>query len=238
MSAPENNSFRRGLMHGLPIGLGYLSVSFAFGMLCVTNGLPLWTAVLISMTNLTSAGQVAGLSIMVGGGSLIEMALTQLVINLRYALMSLSLSQKMHDSVSTPRRALIAFSVTDEIFAVAASLPGTLGKRYMLGLSVLPYVGWTVGTLLGAVAGGFLPDALRSALGIALYGMFLAIIIPPAKKRKPVLLVLFIAAAASCLLRLIPLFSGNNSGFVIIIAAVAASAFGALLSPVKEEAND
>lgn len=234
MSTPDNNNFRRGFFHGMPIGLGYFSVSFAFGILCVMEGLPVWASVLISMTNLTSAGQVAGVSIMAAGGSFVEMAMTQLVINLRYALMSLSLSQKMHDSVSTPRRAFIAFSVTDEIFAVSSGQNGTLGKKYMLGLSVLPYICWTAGTLLGAVAGGFLPAELRSALGIALYGMFIAIIIPPSKKNKAVLPVLVTAAAISCLLRLVPVFSGNNSGFVIIIAAIAASALGALLFPLKE----
>lgn len=234
MNRPDNNGLKQGLLHGLPIGLGYFSVSFAFGMMCVTEGLPLWAAVLISMTNLTSAGQVAGLSVMLSCGTMLEMALTQLVINLRYALMSLSLSQKLHEKISTPRRAFIAFSVTDEIFAVASSRCGTLGGRYMLGLSALPYICWAFGTLCGAVAGSFMPPELRSALGIALYGMFIAIIIPPSKKNKAVLLVVALSAAASCLLRLAPVFDGNNSGFVIIIAAVAASVLCAWLFPVKE----
>ena len=114
------NSFKIGLKDGLPIALGYLSVSFTFGMMAVEGGLPVFTAVLISMTNLTSAGQFAGLDLILAGGAYLEMALTQLVINIRYALMSVSLSQKLHKSVNLLDRFLIAFSNTDEIFAVAS----------------------------------------------------------------------------------------------------------------------
>lgn len=128
------NSFKKGLKDGLPIALGYLSVSFTFGMMAVEGGLPVFTAVLISMTNLTSAGQFAGLDLILAGGAYLEMALTQLVINIRYALMSVSLSQKLHKSVNLLDRFLIAFSNTDEIFAVASGQKGEVGKNICMGL--------------------------------------------------------------------------------------------------------
>lgn len=230
-----HNNFAQGIRDGIPIGLGYLSVSFTFGMMAVSEGLPPWSAVLISLTNLTSAGQFAGLALIVGHGSLFEMALTQLIINLRYALMSLSWSQKLDEHVAFWHRFIIAFGNTDEIFAVSSGQPGTLGTRYMLGLMVMPYIGWGSGTLIGAVASTLMPDFLRQALGIAIYGMFLAIIVPPARESKAVRLVLGIAVAASCAFAFIPVLQAVGSGFVIIICAVAASAAGAWLFPVTGE---
>lgn len=178
----ENNSFRKGITHGLPICLGYLSVAFAFGIFAGGYGLNLFEALAISMTNVTSAGQLAAVPIIAAGGSVAELALSQLVINLRYALMSVSLSQKFGKNISTADRFLIAFVNTDEVFAVAASQKGTVGKKYMYGLILTPYLGWSVGTLLGSVAGSLLPAAVISALGIAIYGMFTAIVVPEMKK--------------------------------------------------------
>lgn len=229
------NSYAKGFRDGIPIALGYLSVSFTFGMMATEKGIPALAAVLISMTNLTSAGQFAGLGLIVGGGTLLEMGMTQLVINLRYALMSVSLSQKFDKSITFLNRLAIAFGVTDEIFAVAANQQGKVGKKYMFGLITAPYFGWTLGTLIGAAASALLPVSLRSALGIAIYGMFLAIIVPAAKKSRPVLLVVLAAVAISCLFRFIPQLKNVSSGFVIIIAGVAASLLGALIAPVQEE---
>ena len=229
-----NHAFSRGIRHGIPIALGYLSVSFTFGMKAVGDSMTPLQALLISATNLTSAGQFAGLPLMTGGASLIEMALTQLVINLRYALMSLSLGQRLDGSMNTLARLLFSFANTDEIFAVASSQPEKVGRRYLFGLILTPYFGWTVGTLLGAVAGTLLPEFFRSALGIAIYGMFLAIILPPAKREKPVRLVVALAVGLILCLRYVPLFSGISSGFAVILCAVTASALGAWLHPVKE----
>lgn len=229
------NSFKKGLKDGIPIALGYLSVSFTFGMMAAAGGLPVSVAVAISMTNLTSAGQFAGLSLLLAGGGYFEMALTQLVINLRYALMSVSLSQKLHKNVTLLDRLLIAFGNTDEIFAVASGQPQEVGKKYMYGLILMPYLGWTLGTLLGAAASAVLPEAVRSALGIAIYGMFLAIFIPPMKRSGAVTAVVLVSAALSCLFAYVPVLNRVSSGFVIIICAVAAAALGAFLRPVQEE---
>ena len=226
-----NRDFGKGIRHGIPIALGYLSVSFAFGMKAVGDGLSWLQAVLISATNLTSAGQIAGLPLMLGGATLTEMALTQLTINLRYGLMSLSLGRKLDGSMGTLQRLIFSFANTDEIFAVASSQPGKVGKSYLYGLMLTPFLGWTAGTLLGGVAGTLLPAFVRSALGIAIYGMFLAIILPPARERKPVRFVVAISVALSLCFRYIPGLNRVSSGFVIIICAVAAAAAGAAVYP-------
>ena len=231
-----SKSFLQRVKHGIPIALGYLSVSFTFGMKAVGDGLTWAQAVLISMTNVTSAGQFAGLPLMVAQASLIEAALTQLVINLRYALMSLSLSQKLDHTMTTLHRMVFSFCNTDEIFAVASSQPGKVGKWYLYGLMSTPWLGWTLGTLLGAVAGQLLPVFFRQALGIAIYGMFLAIILPPARRERPVRVVVLLAVGMSLCFRYLPVLSRLSGGFVIIICAVVASAVGALLFPVKEDA--
>ena len=228
--------FRQGIRHGIPIGLGYLSVSFAFGMKAVGDGLTVLQAVLISMTNLTSAGQLAALPLMVNAASLAEMALTQLTINLRYALMSLSLSRKLDGSMGTPQRLIFSFANTDEIFAVASSQPGKVGKYYLYGLMLAPWIGWSLGTLLGAAAGTLLPEFIRTALGIAIYGMFLAIILPPARKSSPVRFVVLAAVALSLCFRYIPGLNTVSSGFVIIICSILAAAAGAWFFPAEEDA--
>ncbi|MDO4484523.1 MAG: AzlC family ABC transporter permease [Clostridia bacterium] len=226
--------FFQGVRHGIPIALGYLSVSFTFGMKAVADGLTPLQAVLISMTNVTSAGQFAGLPLMLAQASLIEVALTQLIINLRYALMSISLSQKLDSTMTTLHRMCFSFCNTDEIFAVASGQQGKVGKWYLYGLMSTPWFGWALGTLLGAVAGTLLPPFVRSALGIAIYGMFLAIILPPARKEKSVRAVVLLAVGLSLCFRYLPMLKGISSGFVIIICAVVASAVGAWLFPVKE----
>ena len=226
--------FKKGIRHGIPIALGYLSVSFAFGLQAAAMGLTVLQAVLISATNLTSAGQVAALPLMTGGASLMEMALTQLTINLRYGLMGLSLGRKLDGSMGTVQRLIFSFADTDEIFAVASSQPGKVGKHYLYGLMLTPFLGWTLGTLLGAAAGTLLPAFVRSALGIAIYGMFLAIILPPAREKKPVRFVVLLAVALSLCFRYIPGLNRVSGGFVIIICAVLAAAAGAALFPAKE----
>ena len=228
--------FFKGLYHGIPIALGYLSVSFGFGIMAVKAGLSILAAVGISVTNLTSAGQAAGVAIIAAGGSYIEMALTQLVINIRYSLMGLSLSQRLDKSFTTPHRLLASFGITDEIFAVASAQPGRVTPWYMYGLILISFLGWSGGTLLGAAAGQFLPAAITDAMGIVLYGMFLAIIIPPARKEKSVLTAVVIAALFSILFNY--LLTAVSPGFAVIISAIAASAAAALLFPINEEEEE
>lgn len=214
--------------------MGYISVSFTFGIMGVSSGLSWWQTLLISMANLTSAGQFAGLGIMVTAGGLVEMALTQFVINLRYALMSISLSQKTDSTFTLPIRLVTGFGITDEIFAVAASKNKTINKYYMAGLIIMPYIGWALGTAAGALLGEVIPEILSSALGIAIYGMFMAIIIPQARDNHKCLIVIVTAAVLSCCFKWVPLLKNISAGFVIIICAVAASVIGALLYPVED----
>ncbi len=197
-------------------------------------GLTWLQAVLISATNLTSAGQLAALPLMSAGASLGEMALTQLTINLRYALMSLSLGRKLDKTMGTVQRLIFSFANTDEIFAMASARPGRVGKAYLYGLMLTPWIGWTLGTLLGAVAGTLLPAFVRSALGIAIYGMFLAIILPPARKQKPVRFVVLLSVGMSLCFRYIPGLQQVSGGFVIILCAVVSAAAGAALYPVED----
>lgn len=235
MSTDTKSAFLRGLQNSLPICLGYLSVSFTFGMMCTENDLPYWIAVLISMTNLTSAGQFAGTALIIGGGSLVEIGITTFVINIRYMLMSLSLSQRIDPDLSVPKRLLMSFGVTDEIFGVSMQAKGQIQAAYFFGLMTAPFWGWALGTLIGATAISLLPAMVRSALGIAIYGMFLAVIIPPARTERSLVWVIVIAAVISCIFYYLPVLNQLSSGWVIIICAVLASSYAAIKWPIKEE---
>ena len=233
-----NKPFWKGAKDGLPICLGYVSVSFVFGMMCVESGLPAWVAALISMTNLTSAGQFAGLSLILTGAPLVEIGITTFVINLRYMLMSLSLSQKVDPRMSTLSRAILSFGNTDEVFAVCMQQKGAVTTPYMAGLVVCVYIGWALGTILGATVTSILPEMVRSAMGIAIYGMFIAIIIPPARKLKPVLYTVLLGMGISSLFYYTPVLNQLSRGWVIIICAVAVSAFMAWKFPGKQEQRE
>ncbi len=233
----KNNRYIRGILDGLPIGIGYFAVSFAFGISAVQSGLSWLEALLISATNLTSAGQVAGLPIIATSGSLAEMIVTQLIINSRYSLMSVSMSQKFSKNISLLDRFLIAFGNTDEIFGVAISQKDCLEKSYMYGLILTPYIGWSTGTLIGAVAGNILPAIIVSSLGLAIYGMFIAIVVPVVKKESSTALCVLIAVLLSCAFRYIPTLGSVPSGFVTIICAVVPSAIFAVAAPLKTEVS-
>ncbi len=225
--------FTRGMYHGIPIGLGYFSVSFGFGINAVRSGLSVLSASLISLTNLTSAGQLAGIEIIAACGTIIEMILVQLTINIRYSLMALSLSQKLDSNFTTPHRLCAAYGITDEIFAVCSSQKGMISPPYMYGMIMISTIGWVMGTFLGAEAGQLLPDSISSVMGILLYGMFIAIIVPPSRKSKSVLCVVTAAGILSVVFKYILTFV--SGGFAVIICAIAASALGAAISPIKED---
>lgn len=226
--------FMFGARDGLPIALGYLAVSFSFGITASAQGVPIWVSIALSALNLTSAGQFSALTLMCQSAPLAEIAAATFVINIRYLLMSVVLSQRL---IKLPvlSRMLVAFGVTDEIFTVASTTPRKIGLSYMLGLIVVPYIGWTLGTALGAMAGNLLGDAVSSALGIALYSMFIAIILPAARVDKPVYAAAGIAIAISCILTWCSIFSGISAGWAVIIASVPAAALAAYFFPRKEE---
>ena len=219
----KKSEFLQGIRHGIPICLGYFSVSAAFGITAVRSGLPLWTAVLISLTNVTSAGQFAGVNLMVAGGS--------------YFLMSLSVSQKVESKMSMKKRLGIAYGITDEIFAVSMQQPRKLTASYMAGLILTPVVGWTLGTFVGGAATQLMPQKLSSAMGIALYGMFIAIIIPPAREQKNVLFTVILAIAASVAFSSLPVLKHLSGGWAIILITILVSGIAAWLFPRNEEEN-
>lgn len=232
-----SNDFKAGVKHGIPICLGYIPVSFTFGLMAVSAGIPKWTAILISLTNLTSAGQFAGITLISAGTAYFELGLTVFIINLRYMLMSLSISQKIDRKINTLQRMLFSFGITDETYVVASLQPNKLSSSYLFGLISMPIFGWNLGTILGVFISDLLPLTLQNAMGIALYGMFIALIVPPARKERKILVIIMIAVAIMCMFRYISIFSGISSGFRIIISSVVAAAAGAYFFPNKEEAK-
>lgn len=229
------NTYLSGLRRGFPVGIGYLSVSFGFGAMAAANGVRAIDAALISLTSFAGAGQVAGLTLMIAQVTLWEVILTLIVINSRYALMSLALSQKLGEKIGFFKRLVIAIFNTDEIFALLMAERMELSTSYIAGLGTCPLLGWTAGTLFGALAGSVLPPLLRSAAGVMLYGMFVAIIMPPARKEKPVLITVILALALSCMLHWMPVLCEISSGISIVICAVVAAGVCAFAFPISDE---
>jgi len=234
----EKLTMKQGFIDGLPICLGYISVAIAFGVLAVQKGLPLWAPPIISVTNLSGTGQFAGLDLLSATASYIEIACAILIINARYFLMSVSLSQKLPSNIKQWQRYIIAFGNTDEVYAVAMGQKLPLNFLYMLGMILCAFSGWVGGTIIGTFAGSIVPKALSSAFGISLYAMFLAIIIPAGKKSRPVTYTILIAAVASFIFYFAPFLNTLSSGWVIIICGVGSSAFAALKYPVTEVQNE
>lgn len=226
--------FLRGLKAGFPIGLGYLSVSITFGIMAISAGLHWWQALLISMLTLTSAGQVASLSVIVNPGRYLELLISQSTINVRYCFMSIALSQKTDSKFKGIYKWLLGFFITDEIFAVAMTQK-KVSRSFFLGLGVLPYVGWALGTFVGAILGGILPESVMIALGLAIYGMFIAIIVPPMKEDKTIIVAVVISILFSCSFYYIPYLNQVPTGITISICAVVAALICAFLFPLKEE---
>ena len=227
--------YRRGIIDAMPVFFGYLAVSFAFGIMAKSLNITSLGATVMSAANFTSAGQFAAVSGIAAGMSYLELALSQLVINLRYCLMSSALSQKISEKAPFFHRFFMAFGNTDEVFALAVSYKGELTPAYYYGLMTAALPGWVAGTALGVLSGGLLPVRVLSALGIALYAMFIAIIIPSAKKNKIVALTVALSMAASYAFSKIPGLKNISSGFKIIILTVALSALAAAFFPVETE---
>ena len=231
------NEFIRGIKRGFPICLGYIPVSFTFGLIAMKMGFSPVQATLISLTNMASAGQFAGIRLIEGGAPYIELIITTFVINLRYFLMSLSLSQKVAPDMPFYKRAVMAYCITDEVFALAAMEPEEVSFPFFGGLMLTPILGWTSGTLLGAVASGLLSPMVQGCMGIALYCMFIAIIIPPARKSRKVALAVVVAAFLSCMFKYVPglneLSKVGGGGWAIITAAILGAAICASIKEVK-----
>lgn len=234
----KGKEYLAGLKAGIPVCVGYFSVSFGFGAMAVSQELSVWYAILISATNLTSAGQFAGLTVIAAGATLLEMALTQIVINSRYALMSLALGQRFGPSVGTGKRLAAAFFNTDEVFALGMARQGELTAAFFLGAGTVAAIGWIGGTTAGALAGSFLPLEVRAALGVMLYGMFIAIVVPQARQEKPMLVCMLLALVFSCLFAWAPGLKEVSAGLAIVLCTIAAATICAVLFPVEREVTE
>ncbi|NBH72599.1 branched-chain amino acid ABC transporter permease [Clostridiaceae bacterium] len=238
---PGRTWFLRGMKAGLPIGMGYFAVAFTLGIAARKAGLSSVQAGFMSATMLASAGQFAGFGALASGAGYLEMVVTEIVVNLRYLLMSGALSQKVMRDKPFFHRLLMAYGVTDEIFAVSMGVPGRLHPCYMYGAAATAAPGWVMGTVLGALLGMVLPARAMSAMGVALYGMFLAIVIPPAKKSRIIAGVVVGSMAVSALFAGMPGLKQISSGFQVIILTILISGAAAVLFPVqegKEETED
>ena len=227
--------FLLGCQSAIPICLGYIAVSFAFGIESSKIGMTPFQAAMTSLLNVTSAGQFSALEIIARNGSFVELAILQFIINLRYMLMSTALSQKLGSDVNTLQRMGISYGVTDEIFAVSIFKKGPLYPLFSYGLIVTSVFGWVLGTVLGSVAGQVLPQIFISSLGLAIYGMFIAIIIPETRVSKAIAAVVIAAMAMSCLFTYAPYLKMISAGFRIIIVTVVVAAIAAIVAPVREE---
>lgn len=238
--------FTRGLKDGLPIALGYVPVAFAYAIRAVDQGFPLWFPILVSGTNFTGTGQFAGTNLIAAGAGIAVLLFTMLVINIRYALMSVSISLKLDGHFPLWKRMIVALGVTDENYAVAMRQPKKLNFPYLMGLMGCSYAGWLGGTALGAGMSALLSalltgdaaawyDILMSSFNISLYAMFVAIVIPPARGDKKVLLLVALSIAGSCLFYFVPVLHSLPSGVDIIVVSVVCTAILALLFPRRDE---
>lgn len=238
MKSTNLSNYRDGVRDGIPIALGYLAVAFTLGIAARNFRIGAFPATLMSLLNFTSAGEFAALGIISAGAPYLEMIFSQAVINLRYLLMSCALSQKLPADTSAFHRFLTGFFITDEIFGVSSGRPGHLNPFYTYGTASIAIPGWALGTCLGVILGTALPDRITRALSVALYGMFLAVIIPPARKDRIIAGLVVISMLASYLFTMIPALSGISSGMRVIILTVLISGAAAFLFPIKEDLNN
>ena len=230
--------FIYGIKRSTPVGIAYLAVSFAFGVMAVKGITPLM-ATIISFTNLTSSGQFAGVRLIFQAASYIEIAITVFLINLRYSLMSTSLSQKLDETIPSWKKLIFGFAITDELYAIAINEERRkLSSAYMFGMMILPILGWTIETLLGSLSSTIFSDRIIEALSLALYSMFIAIILPDAKKNLGIFIVIIISVIISCIFEYVPYVSTINPGLKIIIPTIIGALIGALFFPVKEKEKE
>lgn len=225
----KNNIFLKGMKDGLPVALGYLAVSFTLGIAAVKSGLTPFQAFATSALNNTSAGEFAAFSLIGAGVSYMEIALTTLILNMRYILMSCALSQKIDKNTPIVHRFLMAYDVTDEIFGLSIMSEGRLDPKYTYGLITISAPSWAIGTYLGAVMGSVMPAGVLSAMNLALYGMFIAVIVPPAKKDKTIAVVIAVSMLSSLMFSILPGLREISSGIVVIILTVVISLAAAIL---------
>lgn len=237
----RGEAFRTGMRDGIPIGLGYLAVSFSLGIAARNIGLNAFQGFLASFLNNASAGEYAGFIVIAANASYLEMAVVTFITNARYLLMSCALSQRFAPDTPFHHRLLMAYTITDELFGITVARKGAIHPYYTYGAFAIASPCWAVGTALGVIAGNVLPVRVVSALSVALFGMFLAVIIPPCRKNRVLAGFVLLSFAASYAASRLPLFARFSSGTRTIFLTVTISAAAALLFPVnhsEEESHD
>lgn len=237
METSRRKYWLNGMKNGLAVAIGYFAVSFTFGILAKQAGLNPFEALFMSVTNVTSAGQFAGLTLIATAATIIEIIFAQVIINSRYFIMSFALTQKIDPDTPLLHRMVMAYGITDEIFGITMSVPGKLSPYYAYGVMSVAIPGWALGTLFGVISGNVLPERMISALSIALYGMLLAVIIPPARDNKIIGWLIILSMGASTFFAALPVLSTISSGVKIIVLTVLIAGIAAVLFPVKEEEN-
>ena len=236
-AADNRRAFREGLRDGIPICLGYFAVAFSLGIQADSIGLSAFQGWLMSALVNASAGEYAAFTVMAAMGSYLELFIITLVANARYMLMSAALSQRFSPNTPFFHRLLVGFGITDEIFGISIARPGYINPYYSYGAFVIASPGWSIGTACGIIAGNILPGIVTNALGVALFGMFLAIIIPPARENRIVGAVVLVSFAASYVASVLPGIAALSDGTRTIILTIAISAAAALLFPVRDQAQ-
>ena len=226
--------FKKGLADGIPICLGYFAVSFALGIAARDIGMTGFQSFLMSTGMVASAGEFAAVNLLAAGAGAVEMIMTCIIVNLRYFLMSCSMTQKLSPETKGYHRLGLAYCMTDEIFGLSAAVQGYLEPVYTYGITIVSVAGWSSGTVLGVVAGNILPEWAVNALGVSLYGMFLAIIIPPARKERFIGFLVAASMAASLLFAKAPLLKEISSGFRIIILTILIAGAAAVIRPIDK----
>lgn len=230
----KKKAFFDGLRDGLPIGLGYFAVAFSLGIVARNAGLTPLQGFIASFTNVASAGEYALFTSIQAAASYLEIALITLVVNARYLLMSTALTQRFNPRTPLIHRFLVGFGITDEIFGITIARQGLINPIYNYGALLVAVPLWSAGTSLGIIAGNFLPARVVSALSVALYGMFLAIIVPPAKKSRVIMIAVLVSFAASYASTIIPVINGLSGGTRTIILTVLIASVTAILKPISD----
>ncbi len=237
MTLENRQALLDGLRDGTPIGLGYFVVAFTLGIVAKHVGLSPLQGFVISLLNNASAGEYAAFTVIGSDAPYIEIALLTLVANARYVLMSTVLSQKFSPDTPFYHRIFVGFDVTDEIFGITIARGGRwLNPFYNYGAMLTAIPGWSLGTACGIIAWEFFSPSAVSALSVALYGMFLAVIIPPARKDKIIACAVVVSFALSWLAEnFFPEVSAGNRTIALTILIAGAAA---VLYPIKEDDND
>lgn len=224
-----------GIRDGIPIALGYFAVSFSLGIAMRNAGITSVEGFFFSMFNMASAGEYAGLQVILANGSYVSMAIATLIANARYLLMSTALSQRFHPKTNFLHRLVTGYGITDEIFGITINRKGYVNPWYVYGALLISVPAWSLGTSLGIIAGNGLPTRIVSALSVALYGMFIAIIVPPSRKDKAVAIAVIFAFVLSGLSSYLPLLSTLDSSTRTIVLTIVIAGIAAILRPHEED---